>query len=132
MKDADAYAALMAGLNLARDLFARGIAVVCLHPGSVRTQMTQGLADTTTVGMLVDCEVAARGLIAASTEDDRPLVSVAREGELDGPTAWLFGNEARGLTDEQLGLADREIEFADRIGLRGGYESRPAGLAISI
>lgn len=61
-------AANMAGLNLARDLFARGIAVVCLHPGSVRTQMTQGLADTKTVGMLVDCEVAARGLIARLDE----------------------------------------------------------------
>lgn len=57
-------AANMAGLNLAHDLRTRGIAVICLHPGSVRTQMTAGLTDTTTVGMLVDPETAARGLIA--------------------------------------------------------------------
>ena len=31
------------------------------------------------------------------------------DGQLDGPTAWLFGNEARGLTDEQVALADRAV-----------------------
>ena len=61
-------AANMAGLNLARDLKARGIAVVCLHPGSVRTQMALGLTDATTVGALVDCAVAARGLMARLDE----------------------------------------------------------------
>lgn len=61
-------AANMAGLNLARDLKTRGIAVVCLHPGSVRTQMTLDLSDTTTVGTLVECEVAAGGLMARLDE----------------------------------------------------------------
>lgn len=61
-------AANMAGLNLALDLKARGIAVVCLHPGSVRTQMALGLSDATTVGALVDCAVAARGLMARLDE----------------------------------------------------------------
>ena len=61
-------AANMAGLNLARDLQARGIAVICLHPGSVRTEMTRGLTDSATVGTLVDPEVAARGLIARLDE----------------------------------------------------------------
>ena len=61
-------AANMAGLNLARDLKGRGIAVVCLHPGSVRTAMTRGLTDVATVGMLVECEIAARGLIARLDE----------------------------------------------------------------
>lgn len=56
-------AANMAGINLAHDLKPRGIAVVCLHPGSVRTQMTAALVDQATVGMLVEPEVAARGLI---------------------------------------------------------------------
>ena len=32
-----------------------------------------------------------------------------RSGLLDAPTAWLFGNEARGLTDENLALADAAI-----------------------
>lgn len=61
-------AANMAGLNLARDLKSRGIAVICLHPGSVRTQMSAGLTDVTTVGMLVEPDVAARGLIARLDE----------------------------------------------------------------
>lgn len=56
-------AANMAGINLAHDLKPRGIAVMCLHPGSVRTQMTASLVDQATVGMLVEPEVAARGLI---------------------------------------------------------------------
>lgn len=61
-------AANMAGLNLSHDLKSRGIAVICLHPGSVRTQMTAGLADQATVGMLVEPEVAASGLIARLDE----------------------------------------------------------------
>lgn len=56
-------AANMAGINLAHELRPRGIAVMCLHPGSVRTRMTAGLADQATVGMLVDPEVSAQGLI---------------------------------------------------------------------
>jgi NAD(P)-dependent dehydrogenase (short-subunit alcohol dehydrogenase family) len=61
-------AANMAGINLAHALKARGIAVVCLHPGSVRTQMTAGLEDRTTVGHFVEPDVAARGLIARLDE----------------------------------------------------------------
>lgn len=60
----------MAGVCLARDLFKRGIAVILLHPGSVRTEMTKGLADTATMGTLVDPGVAARGLIARIDELD--------------------------------------------------------------
>lgn len=61
-------AANMAGLNLSHDLKSRGIAVICLHPGSVRTQMTAGLTDAATVGMLVDPDIAAHGLIARLDE----------------------------------------------------------------
>ena len=58
----------MAGINLAHELKPRGIAVICLHPGSVRTQMTAGLADQATVGVLVDPPAAAKGLIARLDE----------------------------------------------------------------
>lgn len=61
-------AANMAGINLAHELKPRGIAVMCLHPGSVRTQMTAGLTDVATVGTLVDPEIAAKGLIARLDE----------------------------------------------------------------
>jgi len=46
----------MAGVNLARDLEPRGIAVVILHPGYVRTGMTGGHGN-------VEASEAARGLI---------------------------------------------------------------------
>lgn len=49
----------------------------------------------------------ARILAADVSGDD--LLDVRSDGELAGPTAWLFGNEARGLTDEQLALADRAV-----------------------
>ena len=49
-------AANMVGVNLARDLKPRGIAVFLLHPGYVRTDLTQGQGYT-------DPEEAARGLI---------------------------------------------------------------------
>lgn len=51
--------------------------------------------------------LGARILAADVSGDD--LLAVRSDGHLDGPTAWLFGNEARGLTDEQLALADRAV-----------------------
>ena len=51
--------------------------------------------------------VGMRILAADISGDD--LLAVRSEGELHGPTAWLFGNEARGLTNEQLALADRAV-----------------------
>ena len=45
-----------AGVSLARDLKPRGIAVVVLHPGSVRTAMTAGHG-------MIEAEEAVRGLL---------------------------------------------------------------------
>jgi len=50
----------MAGVSLARDLQARGIAVALLHPGMVATEMTRGNG--------VPVSVAAAGLIRRMTE----------------------------------------------------------------
>jgi NAD(P)-dependent dehydrogenase (short-subunit alcohol dehydrogenase family) len=50
-----------AGVSLARDLFTRGIAVIILHPGYVRTQMTAQNGS-------VDPDEAARGLLARIDE----------------------------------------------------------------
>lgn len=60
-------AANMLGICLARDLAKRGIAVICLHPGSVRTEMTRGLAGGV-VGDLAEPADAARGLLARIEE----------------------------------------------------------------
>ena len=52
-------------------------------------------------------EAGARILAADISGDD--LLTVLSDSHLDGPTAWLFGNEARGLTPEQLALVDRAV-----------------------
>lgn len=51
--------------------------------------------------------LGSRILAADVSGDD--LLAVRSDGHLDGPTAWLFGNEARGLSPEQLALADRAV-----------------------
>ncbi len=56
-------AANMAGLCLAHELKPAGIAVICLHPGTVRTEMTRALTDTRLAGQLVEPEQAASGLV---------------------------------------------------------------------
>jgi NAD(P)-dependent dehydrogenase (short-subunit alcohol dehydrogenase family) len=60
-------AANMAGICLARDLVKRGIAVICLHPGTVRTEMTRGLTGAL-AGVFVDPPQAAKGLLARIDE----------------------------------------------------------------
>ena len=55
-------AANMAGICLARDLVKRGIAVICLHPGTVRTEMTRGLP-AGAGAIAVEPAVAAKGLV---------------------------------------------------------------------
>jgi NAD(P)-dependent dehydrogenase (short-subunit alcohol dehydrogenase family) len=73
----------MAGLNLAHDLKERGIAVMCLHPGSVRTHMTKGLTDTRTVGLMVEPMAAARGLLARLDELDLSTTGTFRHANGD-------------------------------------------------
>ena len=56
-------AANMAGVSLAHDLKERGIAVILLHPGMVRTELTKGM-----VGEFIEPEEAARGLLTRIDE----------------------------------------------------------------
>ena len=56
-------AANMAGVSLAHDLKKRGIAVILLHPGMVRTELTKGMA-----GEFIEPEEAARGLLTRIDE----------------------------------------------------------------
>jgi len=61
---------------------------------------------------LADVVGRARGagvqVFAADVKGDDVL---AARGALANPTAWVFGNEARGLTDESLGLVDRALKL---------------------
>jgi len=53
----------MAGVSLAHDLKGRGIAVILLHPGMVRTELTKGME-----GVFMEPEEAAQGLLARIDE----------------------------------------------------------------
>lgn len=71
----------------------------------------------------------ASGLqILAADIRGEDLPSVRREGLLSKPTAWLFGNEARGLTEAHRELADRAV----RVPLYGKAESMNLATAASV
>jgi len=52
--------------------------------------------------------LAGLQILAADIKGD-DLLAARQEGLLAAPTAWIFGNEARGLEPEHLALADRAL-----------------------
>lgn len=77
--------------------------------------------------VLVRARAAGLTVLAADVKGD-DLLAVRTEGLLDGPTAWIFGNEARGLGDEQLALADRAVV----VPIYGNAESMNLATAASV
>lgn len=73
--------------------------------------------------------VRAAGLrvLAADVKGD-DLLAARSAGLLADPTAWLFGNEAHGLADEALELADTSL----RLPIYGGAESLNLATAASV
>ncbi len=69
-------------------------------------------------------EAGLQVLAADISGDDLPELRDA----LAAPTAWLFGNEAHGLSGEQLGLADRAV----RVPIYGHAESMNLATAASV
>jgi len=65
-------------------------------------------------------------LAADVSGDDLPVVRA--DGMLDGPTAWVFGNEARGLTADDLALVDRAV----KVPIYGQAESMNLATAASV
>ena len=66
-------------------------------------------------------------ILAADIKGD-DLLDVRASGLLARPTAWLFGNEARGLSDELLALADRAVS----VPIYGKAESMNLATAASV
>ena len=66
-------------------------------------------------------------VIAADIKGDDMLIARAK-GVLAKPTAWLFGNEARGLSDEHYSLADHAIS----VPIYGRAESMNLATAASV
>lgn len=70
---------------------------------------------------------AGMSVLAADVKGD-DLLSARTDGTLARPTAWLFGNEARGLSDEYLALVDRSIT----VPIYGHAESMNLATAASV
>ena len=79
------------------------------------------------VPVLQRVRAAGISVLAADIKGE-DLLAARHDGTLAKPTAWLFGNEARGLTDEHLALADRSIA----VPLYGRAESMNLATAASV
>jgi TrmH family RNA methyltransferase len=66
--------------------------------------------------------------ILAADVNGEDLLEARRDGMLAQPSAWVFGNEARGLPDEQLALADRVVT----VPIYGHAESMNLATAASV
>lgn len=62
-------------------------------------------------GDAIDAASAAGMRVLAADVSGDDLVELQQRGTLAGPTAWLFGNEARGLDAATLRLADRAVRL---------------------
>lgn len=81
-----------------------------------------GVADVVTT-----VRAAGMRVVAADVKGD-DLLAASRSGLLRQPTAWLFGNEAHGLADEQLALVDHVL----RLPIYGRAESLNLATAASV
>ncbi|MEP6479445.1 MAG: RNA methyltransferase [Rhodoglobus sp.] len=66
-------------------------------------------------------------VIAADVKGE-DFLAARNSGALAAPTAWVFGNEARGLSDEHFALADRAL----RVPIYGHAESMNLATAASV
>ena len=66
-------------------------------------------------------------IIAADVKGE-DFLEARNAGALAAPTAWVFGNEARGLSDEHFALADRAL----RVPIYGHAESMNLATAASV
>jgi TrmH family RNA methyltransferase len=66
--------------------------------------------------------------VLAADMHGEPLPVVRASGGLDAPTAWLFGNEARGLTAEHIAQADGSVS----VPIYGDAESMNLATAASV
>ncbi|WP_213816534.1 RNA methyltransferase [Glaciihabitans sp. dw_435] len=109
-----------------------GRSVDLYNPKVVRA--TTGSLFHLPVAIAADLEVALERIksagmqVVAADIKGSDLLTARREGVLAAPTAWLFGNEARGLSDEYLALADRAIA----VPIYGHAESMNLATAASV
>ncbi len=85
-----------------------------------------------TAGQLTEAVTAVRdaglAVLAADAGGARSLEEAVDAGDLGGETAWLFGNEARGLSDGARALADAVV----RVPIHGLAESLNVATAAAL
>ncbi|MGI6878597.1 TrmH family RNA methyltransferase [Microbacterium sp. gxy059] len=85
----------------------------------------------TVEGELADATGRARGAglrIVAADVKGEDLTAARERGTLAQPTAWVFGNEARGLADDAIALCDEAL----RLPIYGQAESLNLATAASV
>lgn len=78
-------------------------------------------------GVVQRAHDAGLSVLAADVDGD-DLLAARADGVLAEPTAWLFGNEARGLDEASVALADRSL----RLPIFGRAESLNLATAASV
>ncbi|MFJ1588062.1 TrmH family RNA methyltransferase [Streptomyces sp. NPDC088197] len=103
------------------------------NPKAVRASAGSLFHLPVAVGVPVDTAVAglrAAGVrvVAADGAGGRDLDGELDEGTMNGPTAWIFGNEAWGLPEETRALADEVV----RVPIHGRAESLNLATAAAV
>jgi TrmH family RNA methyltransferase len=80
------------------------------------------------VAAVAALHAAGLRVLAAAAGGEADLADLAADGTLSGPTGWLFGNEARGLSGDLADLADARV----RIRMSGRAESLNLATAAAI
>jgi TrmH family RNA methyltransferase len=78
--------------------------------------------------LIVALREAGLRVLATAGDGEADLFDEAAAGRLAGPTAWLLGNEARGLPDELAELADARV----RVPIFGAAESLNLAAAAAV
>jgi TrmH family RNA methyltransferase len=86
------------------------------------------VTDVDAAAAIDDCRAAGLLTLATTGAATLDLDELADNGALSGPTAWIFGNEARGLPAELVQAA----ELAVRVPLHGKAESLNVAAAAAV
>lgn len=121
---------------LAEELRAAGVGVLAADGyGTVDLDALQDESAGRRLADLRPGEASVEGIPdPASAGEAAPEATSSPHGEeapsyaLEAPTAWLFGNEAQGLSDAELGLADARVA----VPIYGDAESLNVGTAATV
>jgi TrmH family RNA methyltransferase len=84
--------------------------------------------DRAALGVVDHLRAHGLQVLAATGYGDADLDDLLDDGSLAGPTAWLFGSEAHGLSRELLAAADKRV----RVPIYGGAESLNLAAAAAV